>query len=1460
MLRMPRLDNRPSKTRERVDFKFSNFQALQVPKGWDRLFVSLISVDTGKTLAKSGKALVKNGSCHWAETILESIYISNDLSSKGFEECPVRVVVSTGSTRSSTLGEVTINMAQYASSRVSTAVSQPLKKCSYGTILQFKVQCLSRRSKLGDDDSKSSNSQVSSMNIDQYDGDRKSDRSYSSSRSPREDMATTSHPVKSDSKGSASSSFQSFDSVDGSSQNKNLSAKNLFKEYDSHASQPGGGYDSSPLPDDFSGSNRSPSKQPSLNSRQYSGEDFRNEASVVSRSLVSNMGSSRSLLEVAEDTIEELRAEAKMWERNARKLMIDLDMSKKEYSDLSKGQAELMMQLSAAHAEQDGMKKEIEKMKLELQKSSTNQATREDAFIQSESWIRIQKELEDEIKHHQVLTDGLDQQLKQSQESNIALVSVLQELEETIEQQKIEIQNLSSRKLDFAALENSIAEKSEENQTSLLQLQQVQESEKKLQADVELLSKALKDKINELENERCSKREMLYSAEEDYKSKISIKDEEIASLKAMVPGYVEGKNLKELNEDYAEFMKEIESLREKIQELERDCAELTDENLELLYKLKELNGNDIIKCASFDSMLSEHPNISPSDGSEVSDPKEEEFENKTCFKNSEHLPEVVKQIDMAFQHLRKSWLHVPYENGNTVVNVSEGKADTRMSYEYILTSLQELNKLLGMRITESEEIHRNQEMELKEKSNIIADAETKIKETVSKTQELEELMIQSKEDRTNLMKELDQKISEFHVMEAKLESNEQEMDVLLQQRTELEAEITEIQHNKKHIEQNMELVRTERNTFFEQVENLQNDIASLRSTVSFHVSANSDLEKNIEELGRTRHELEHALSRLQEENVKLEESILGLKEEKETCQQEADKFKSAAVSLQDEVKKLKAEMDTQIVELKKMSEDMKEKWLGAQEECEYLKEENKLLQASATSFEEEIKKLQNLNSELKTVNQELEGGCSALAAQVSELKKSLSGCTLKNESLENHLTTLLDDFSMRENSLKSEIDALVKENSYQKEKLAQEGSLREMFLEQSAEFESLQNEIEHLRKQVSDAHCEKERVSSEASSEVSSLLAENAELHASIQEVHIRAETAENKLNEAQQESELQLKDLTDQLTISQQHYERLAADQDRILKSLANYKKSEEKLKTGMNDLELKLTISDYERQQLTKEMSILKAQLQSVSDLQNKVSNLKEELKECRHDKGKVELAMKEISRDYEELKAENSSLSEKVSVFQKTMSEFEECKRNKLALEAKLQQMEKELNSREMFCIQNDGLKNEIAEMKRANMHFQQKMYILEEERDENLKKAQSLEEDLKVMQERNNFVMEDANYHDLYNGSSHAMTEDHTTQQHMHEKDISNGLDDNNRSRVQYDRNHENYAAASKKSTVSGETGARERYERTKSSLHAELRELRERYLEMSLKYAEVEAQREDLVMKLKATRQGRKWFS
>ncbi len=64
----------------------------------------------------------------------------------------------------------------------------------------------------------------------------------------------------------------------------------------------------------------------------------------------------------------------------------------------------------------------------------------------------------------------------------------------------------------------------------------------------------------------------------------------------------------------------------------------------------------------------------------------------------------------------------------------------------------------------------------------------------------------------------------------------------------------------------------------------------------------------------------------------------------------------------------------------------------------------------------------------------------------------------------------------------------------------------------------------------------------------------------------------------------------------------------------------------------------------------------------------------------------------------------------------------------------------------------------------------------------------------------------------------------------------------------------------KSTAEDDIVTKDSNGRTNSSLEAELIDIRERYLNMSLKYAEVENQREELVMKLKAAKNVKRWFS
>ncbi|KAJ0806122.1 putative NT-type C2 domain-containing protein [Helianthus annuus] len=543
---------------EKIDFKFSNFQALQVPKVWDKLSVSIISVETGKTIARTNKALVRNGNCQWTETLSESIWIQHNNSSKELEEHLFKFVVSMGSARCGILGEAMVNMARYyTSSRSSSPVSLPLKKCNYGTILQVKIQCLTPRTKLR------------YMFVDEDNDHAGSSRPNGSAASlnpkskspPTQDLAPTSllEQIKiMEPSYEPSSSNQNNNSAEHS-----LEKKTFYQE--SHINGIKHNIDANSK-NSVSKSNKSSLKSMITQDDQ---EQEYNESSahVPPSSSVINVGSSKSLLEAAEETIEELRDEARTWEEKTQKLTLGLEILRVKYSDQSKTLAESQIEISSAMAERDSIKKEADHIKMLLEESVVKQkaSMESKSTYNSKGQSQRLKELENELKAHKESNIDLSQQLKKSQESNIELVSILQELEETTETQRTEIEELRAVKSTLTELEKSFNSNLMETRSLQLKLKQTEESEKTLQANMQVLEQAL-------ENERISNSQT--------RSDLEKKEEYINNMES---------KLSETEEIEKNQMREIERLKMKVSEVENECNELTNENLELACELKERN-------------------------------------------------------------------------------------------------------------------------------------------------------------------------------------------------------------------------------------------------------------------------------------------------------------------------------------------------------------------------------------------------------------------------------------------------------------------------------------------------------------------------------------------------------------------------------------------------------------------------------------------------------------------------------------------------------------------------------------------------------------------------------------------------------------------------------------------------------------------------------------------------------
>ena len=145
-----------------------------------------------------------------------------------------------------------------------------------------------------------------------------------------------------------------------SPQQSNVSGlkKNMNERQDSTYSK-NGPY---PLYDTSRSTYSSPVRSISGTRMQGKMEELGKVSNASETKLTRSVSSSKDLLGVAQVTIDLLHGEAKMWEENARKLMVDVERLRKHLSKKSKNKKELEMELSASHKESDALKEEIQRL------------------------------------------------------------------------------------------------------------------------------------------------------------------------------------------------------------------------------------------------------------------------------------------------------------------------------------------------------------------------------------------------------------------------------------------------------------------------------------------------------------------------------------------------------------------------------------------------------------------------------------------------------------------------------------------------------------------------------------------------------------------------------------------------------------------------------------------------------------------------------------------------------------------------------------------------------------------------------------------------------------------------------------------------------------------------------------------------------------------------------------------
>ncbi|XP_038689399.1 centrosome-associated protein CEP250-like [Tripterygium wilfordii] len=714
---------------------------------------------------------------------------------------------------------------------------------------------------------------------------------------------------------------------------------------------------------------------------------------------------------------------------------------------------------------------------------------------------------------------------------------------------------------------------------------------------------------------------------------------------------------------------------------------------------------------------------------------------------------------------------------------------------------------------------------------------------------------------TDFSMEIFDKISEVNSLKAENLKKEEEIQALRDFQRERESQIF-IPQEKNQMEKDVGTTVKEGTTIASKtLDSSQSEIVELTDCLNSWVSPDKIIARESSNLEGSRHELEAHLSELEEENLKYVERIHIMEshsryliEERDSSLLELQNSRSFAMNLQGEIRKMEIEMEAQKVDLKQKVDDMKRRWLEAQEESKCLKIENSKLQGTAESLVEEGSLLQKSNIELRRQKMDLQYQYTVLQVELRESEKVLSHMRQEVEALEEKYTSFLEEIASKEKAINLELDVLVHENKTQKEKLVlEESRLNQMYLLKTVEVEKLQEEVASLTGKMSKTHYDKERTASEAVLEASHLLANNIILEAALQEARGKLKLSESSLSAIRMEYETQLSKLGCELAASKQDHEILMADREKLLNLLEDVKSNEEKQKSVVRGLELKLKSSEYESLELAEKISDLTVQLQKTTLLWDEVLALKRSLIEIRLENERKGASLQMLTSDYEKLKAEKIIFLEKISEMQKAVSELDDCKCSKIALEEKVLQLEGDFSARHTLHPQDAQLKIELAQMKRANSELQRKTESLEEEKNDYLKRVQALEDDVEQKKEvkHDQTVSQNVdNQENCNTRSSPIMGVDPLLKIQILEDKLADAMEANDLYKIQLQR-----------LLSEGEATKKNAFEDNgSSSIERDLKDMQERYFHISLKYAELQAERDQLALKLRSvSSNGRKWF-
>ncbi|KAK4262745.1 hypothetical protein QN277_028263 [Acacia crassicarpa] len=421
---------RSEKLRIKAVFKL-HFHATQVlQSGLDALAISIIPVEVGKPTTRLENATVRDGTCRWENPVYETVKFIQEPKTGKINDKVYHFLISTGSPKTVSIGEVSINFADFAKATKPSSVSLPIKNSPCGTVLHVSIQRLHEN---GDQREEEESEDVKIESHERSLGTFLSigNANKSTTMNSAEDVSAESMIPRTELSADCRTSSESdltLSSSDGSSgldTPRRVGLRNMNNIHQNPNALPlvTSMYDRSHW--DWSvGSDHGLSTDDLPNGSQDAIHKERTQ-------------------QASDLEIEKLKSELASLARQLDMSDLELQTLRKQIVKEGKRGQDLTKEIISLKEERDALKVECDNLR-SLHKRMDEAKVRNRTQLEGADLRTLVEEIRQELSYEKDLNANLRLQLKKTQESNAELVLAVQDLDQMLEQKDMEINNLSN--------------------------------------------------------------------------------------------------------------------------------------------------------------------------------------------------------------------------------------------------------------------------------------------------------------------------------------------------------------------------------------------------------------------------------------------------------------------------------------------------------------------------------------------------------------------------------------------------------------------------------------------------------------------------------------------------------------------------------------------------------------------------------------------------------------------------------------------------------------------------------------------------------------------------------------------------------------------------------------------------------------------------------------------------------